>query len=259
MIQAKKKYGQNFLKNEEVLKNIASSISVLEDDLIIEIGPGTGALTKYLSLMNANLICYEIDLRMKDFLYKYENDKTKIIYGDFLKRDIISDINSVNPKNVYVVANIPYYITSPILTKLIESSFPINKIVLLVQKEFANRIVATCKSKDYNALTLYVDYNYSAKLLFNVSRNDFTPVPNVDSAVISLTRKNEEKDIDKEFYFKFIRDAFTNKRKTLKNNLKNYDWNKILELLNELGYKESVRAEEISPEDFKTIVNKYQK
>jgi 16S rRNA (adenine1518-N6/adenine1519-N6)-dimethyltransferase len=128
-----------------------------------------------------------------------------------------------------------------------------------VQKEFAERLTAKYNNKDYNALTLYVDYKYNANLLFNVSRNDFVPSPNVDSAVIKLTLKDNIDIKDKDFYFKFIKDAFTNKRKTLKNNLKNYDWNKISYLLNKLGLDENVRAEQISPENFSYIVNNYQK
>jgi 16S rRNA (adenine1518-N6/adenine1519-N6)-dimethyltransferase len=259
MIEAKKKYGQNFLKNKNVLENIADSVNVGTNDLIIEIGPGMGALTEYLALKGSYLICYEIDERMIPYLEKYNNSKTKIIYGDFLKRDIELDIKKYDFDTIYVIANIPYYITSPILTKLIESNINFKEIVLLVQKEFAERLTAKYNNKDYNALTLYVDYKYNANLLFNVSRKDFVPSPNVDSAVIKLTLKDNIDIADKDFYFKFIKDAFTNKRKTLKNNLKNYDWNKISYLLSKLGLDENVRAEQISPENFSYIVNNYQK
>jgi len=252
-VKALKKFGQNFLKNKTVLENISSLVNVEEDDLIIEIGPGMGALTEYLAKKNCYLLCYEIDERMKDHLIKYENKKTKIIYGDFLDRDIESDIKEIPYKNLYVVANIPYYITSPILSKLINSKIEFSKIVLLVQKEFAERITAEYGCKDYNALTLFIDYKYLANLEFIVSRIDFSPVPNVDSAVISLSLKDGQSIINEEGYFKFIKDAFTNKRKTLRNNLKNYDWNKIILILKYLGYEESVRAEEISKENFKLI------
>lgn len=256
-IKAKKKFGQNFLKNKDILQRIANSVEVNENDLIIEIGPGMGALTEYLSQKNSFLLCYEIDKRMKEYLEMYNTTKNKVIYGDFLKTDVLNDAKEISYKNIYVVANIPYYITSPILTKLIDLN--IKEIVLLVQKEFAERIVADSNHKEYNAFTLFVDAEYDEKLLFYVGRNNFVPAPKVDSAVIKLTKKETSGINNKELYLKFIRDAFQNKRKTLKNNLKEYDWNKVKTILNSLNYKENVRAEEISKEDFKTLVNNYEK
>lgn len=256
-IKAQKRYGQNFLKSKEILSKIASSVEVNNNDLIIEIGPGMGALTEYLSLKNSYLVCYEIDERMEEYLKKYQNEKCKVLYGDFLKQDILEDIKVLPYENLFVIANIPYYITSPIISKLIEMEVKPKEIVLLVQKEFAERITAESKHKEYNAFTLYVDLEYDASFLFQVGRENFIPSPKVDSAVIKLTRKKENGVQNKEFYLQFIRDAFGNKRKTLRNNLKNYDWEKVQKILSELGYKESVRAEEISKEDFKTLVNEY--
>lgn len=257
-IKAQKKFGQNFLKSKEILNQIASSVEVGENDLIIEIGPGMGALTEYLSLKNSYLVCYEIDKRMDVYLKKYEKEKCKIIYGDFLKQNILEDIKDIPYKNIYVVANIPYYITSPIISKLIEMEVKPKEIVLLVQKEFAERITAVSKHKEYNAFTLYVDLVYDASFLFKVGKEHFIPSPKVDSAVIKLTRKEKIGVHPKEFYLQFIRDAFENKRKTLKNNLKGYDWERINSILSKLGYKENVRAEEISKEDFKTLANEYE-
>ena len=256
-IKAQKKFGQNFLKNKDILQKIANSVEVNENDLIIEIGPGMGALTEYLFQKNSFLLCYEIDERMKKYLEKYNTEKSQVIYGDFLKRDILSDVKDFSYENLYVVANIPYYITSPIIAKLIDLN--IKEIVLLVQKEFAERIVADSNHKEYNAFTLFIDAEYDANLLFYVNRNNFVPAPKVDSAVIKLTKKETSGINNKEFYLKFIRDAFQNKRKTLKNNLKEYNWDKIKTILNEMNYKENVRAEEISKEDFKTLVNEYEK
>lgn len=256
-IKAIKKYGQNFLKSAEVLNKISNSVDVLENDLIIEIGPGMGALTNYLVKKNANLLCYEIDNRMSSYLDGFSGDKCQIIYADFLKRNVIEDIKKIKYNNLYVIANIPYYITSPIISKLIEMELKPKEIVLLVQKEFAERITANENHKEYNAFTLYVDFYYSSKLLFYVDKTKFIPVPKVDSAVIKLTRKEDNGVNNKDFYLNFIKDAFQNKRKTLKNNLKNYNWHKLSSILNEFGYKENVRAEEISKENFKNIVNKY--
>lgn len=256
-IKAQKKFGQNFLKNEKVLMDIASSIKIEEDDLVIEIGPGMGALTEHLRKQNSYLVCYEIDERMKPYLSKYENSKCRVIYDDFLKRDIVSDLKEFSYRNLYVVANIPYYITSPIIVKLLEMCVKPKEIVLMVQKEFGERITADCKHKEYNAFTLFVDAEYEASLLFFVPRNDFVPVPKVDSAVIKLVLKEQSGIENKEFYLQFIGDAFRNKRKTLKNNLSGYDWNKVKIILESLGYSENVRAEEISKEDFKLLVNQY--
>lgn len=257
-IEAKKRYGQNFLKNQDVLQKISNSIDIHEEDLVIEIGPGMGALTEYLSFKKSYLLCYEIDERMKEYLEKYQTEKSQVIFDDFLKRNVVEDIKKYSYQILYVVANIPYYITSPIISKLIELEEKPKEIVLLVQKEVAERIVADCKSKEYNAFTLYVDLEYDASLLFLVNRCDFVPAPKVDSAVIHLTRKKEIMVKDKEFYLQFIRDAFQNKRKTLKNNLKDYNWEKINKILVRLGYSENVRAEEIKKSDFYELVNQYQ-
>ena len=255
-LKAQKKYGQNFLKDEKILNKIANSIEVDENDLIIEIGPGMGALTKLLK-KHSYLLCYEIDERMRSYLDKFETDKSHTIYGDFLKQNLARDIEKISYKNLYVIANIPYYITSPILTKLIETDLPIKKIVLLVQKEFGRRICANENNKEYNAFTLYVNLKYDAKILFDVGKNAFFPIPKVDSVVIELSLKETSDIKNKEFYLQFVRDAFKNKRKTLKNNMKNYDFEKIKKILDELGYKENVRAEEISKLDFEKIVVAY--
>ena len=256
-IKAQKKYGQNFLKDTEILRRIADSVFVRPDDLILEIGPGMGALTSELIKKNSYLLCYEIDERMKPYLNRFENEKCHILYGDFLQQDIAMNIKDIPYKNLYVVANIPYYITSPILTKLMELEIPIQKIVLLVQKEFGMRLCAEENHKDYNAFTLYVNMKYDASILFEVGKKSFEPVPKVDSVVIELVRNEKKEILDKKFYLQFIKDAFQNKRKTLKNNMKHYDFNKIFSILNQFGYKENVRAEEIKKEDFIKLANLY--
>lgn len=251
-IKAKKSFGQNFLKNNNVLDKIASSIKTTEKDLIIEIGPGMGALTKKLKEKKSFLIGYEIDNRMEEYLKNFIDDKTKIIYDDFLKRNVESDLKKINYENVYVIANIPYYITSPIILNLINSSINYKEITLLVQKEVAERIV-----KDNNALSLGISYLYNSEILFLVNRNNFVPAPKVDSAVIKLVRKNNIDIKNKDLYFKFVRDAFSTRRKTLKNNLKNYDWNLLKNILFNLGYDENVRAEAINRNDFLILFKSY--
>lgn len=254
-IKAKKSLGQNFLQDENVLKKIANSIKTNEDDLIIEIGPGKGALTKYLQKKNSFLTCYEIDLRMKEILKKFENEKTQIIFQDFLKANIIEDHQKYNYKDIYVIANIPYYITTPIIKHILNQE-KIKSMTLLVQKEVAERFTAKPKSKAYGSLTVYLNYYFNVTYLFNVSRSAFYPVPNVESAVVKFERKNEKSNLkNEEVFFKLINDSFKMKRKTLKNNLKGYEWDKIKNVLEENNLNENVRAEELSLEIFEKIAN----
>ena len=233
-IKAKKSLGQNFLQDENVLKKIANSIKTNEDDLIIEIGPGKGALTKYLQKKNSFLTCYEIDLRMKEILKKFENEKTQIIFQDFLKANIIEDHQKYNYKDIYVIANIPYYITTPIIKHILNQE-KIKSMTLLVQKEVAERFTAKPKSKAYGSLTVYLNYYFNVTYLFDVSRTAFYPVPNVESAVVKFERKNEKSN--------------------LKNNLKGYEWDKIKNVLEENNLNENVRAEELSLKIFEQIAN----
>ncbi len=256
-MKAKKKFGQNFLSDDFILSNITNSINVNRDDLIIEIGPGKGSLTAKLFNLNCYLICYEIDEDMKSFISKFNSVRSEVIFGDFLKTNLEEDIKKYKYNNIHVVANIPYYITSPILFKLLDSEIDFQNIVLLVQKEFADRLCASYKTRDYNALTLYVDFKYNSKILFTVDQKYFNPMPNVDSAVVKLSKKNDIIDLDTEKYFNFIRACFKSKRKTLKNNLSGYNFDKIKNILESIGYKENVRAEEIKKCDFPVLYQKY--
>ena len=139
--------GQNFLKDKSVLTKIIDSVDVKEDDLIIEVGPGHGALTKYLKLFHANLRCYEVDERVKPYLEKFLDDKTKIVFNDFLKVNLEEDLKDINYNDLYVIANLPYYITTPIIEKMIESPLNVKAMVLMVQNEVADRLSAKCGSK----------------------------------------------------------------------------------------------------------------
>jgi 16S rRNA (adenine1518-N6/adenine1519-N6)-dimethyltransferase len=254
-LTAKKSLGQNFLKDENVLKNIANSIDTLEDDLIIEIGPGMGALTKKLKQKNSYLIAYEIDERTKDYLLPLEDSKTKIIYKDFLKTNIYDDIKDIKYNNIYVMANIPYYITTPIINHILDENINIKAMTLLVQKEVADRLSAKPKSKDYGAITVYLNNYFDINKLFNVKNTCFTPIPKVDSAVVKFTKKEKIFEDNKKFY-KFINECFSQKRKTLKNNLKKYDWNIIKEILIDNNINENCRAEELDLNTFIEIFNK---
>lgn len=254
-IKAKKSLGQNFLKDEQVLSKIASSINTNKDDLIIEIGPGKGALTKYLKKKNTYLLGYEIDTRMKEYLNKYEDEKTKIIYEDILKTNIEETIKNIPFKNLYVIANIPYYITTPIIKKVMNLE-KLESMSLLVQKEVAQRFSAKPGNKAYGSITVFLNYFFEVNHLFEVKNTCFEPIPKVDSAVILFKKRKEKRKVkQEEKLFKLIEDSFQMKRKTLKNNLKQYDWNKIKEILKNNNLEENIRAEEIPLEIFIKIAN----
>lgn len=248
--------GQNFLKDKGVLAKIIDSVDVKEDDLIIEVGPGQGALTRYLKLFHANLRCFEVDTRVQKYLKEYEDDKTKVIFNDFLKVNIEDEIKDINYKDLYVIANLPYYITTPIIEKMISSKLDVKAMVLMVQNEVADRLSAKVGNKDYGAITVILNYYYDVEKLFFVSRKAFDPVPNVDSAVIKLSRKNKQYVVkDEKFLFKLIKDSFVMKRKNIRNNLKNYDLDKIISVLLKYGLDLTVRAEAIPLECFIDIAN----
>lgn len=254
-IKAKKSLGQNFLKDENVLKKICESVTTNPNDLIIEIGPGTGALTKYLVNKNSKLICYEIDTRLQDILRKYENKNTKIIYKDILESKITEDIKNIDYERIFIIANIPYYITTPIIKKVMELP-KLESMTLLVQKEVAERLASKPGNKSYGSLTVYLSYYFEIEYLFTVKNTCFEPSPKVDSAVISFKKKpNKLKVKSEKILFKLIEDSFKQKRKTLKNNLKEYEWSKILKVLSNNNLPENIRAEELSLETFINISN----
>ncbi len=252
--------GQNFLKDKNVLAKIIDSVDVQSDDLIIEVGPGQGALTKFLKLFKANLRCFEVDERVKPYLTSFEDEKTKIIYNDFMKVDLEKEIKDIEYKDLYVIANLPYYITTPIIEKMISSPLNVKAMVLMVQNEVADRLSARPGSKDYGAITVYLNYYYNVNKLFFVHRSAFEPAPNVDSAVIKLSKKDKELElIDKDFFFKLVQDSFRMKRKNLRNNLRNYDLVKIEKVLNTYNLDLTTRAEYLSLQCFVDIANELSK
>lgn len=251
----KKKFGQNFLTDDNVLNNIISSSGVDKDTLVIEIGCGAGALTKKLVNASKKVLGYEIDETLKPILSTIEN--ANIIFCDFLKRDVKNDLSKYDYKKLYVIANLPYYITTPIITKIIEDKLGVDKIVVMVQKEVGDRLSAEPNSKEYNSLTLFIKYYFDVKKLFTVSKNVFIPKPNVDSIIVSLNKRKEKYNvIDEDIFFKLVRDSFTQKRKTLKNNLKGYDFSVIEKVLNEFGFSNDVRAEALPIEVYIEISNR---
>ncbi len=245
----KKKYGQNFLDSDEILKNIKEAIN-LNGEEVLEIGPGQGFLTKMLLENSKKLTCYEIDSDLIPYLEKkfskYEN--FELINQDFMEAKI-------SGKNLKVVANIPYYITSPIVEKLILNRDKIDEIYIMVQKEVANRLCSDYSSKDVSTLTHFVRFYTEPTYLFTVDKSYFDPIPKVDSAFISLKIRKDKKYenmIDEKVYFKFINQAFSSKRKMLSNNLKKLGITKE-DIEKSLG-SSTKRAEEISIEEFIKLI-----
>lgn len=254
----KKSFGQNFIVDKNIIDNIIKFSLVDKDTMVIEIGPGAGSLTTALAASSKSVLCYEIDDSLKDVLSdSLKNfDNVDIIYQDFLKANVSETLKKYNYDKLYVIANLPYYITTPIITKIIEDKLNVDKIVIMVQKEVGDRLKAQPGSKDYNSLSIYISYYFNVKKLMDVSRNVFLPKPNVDSIVIELSKKeNKYKLKNENVFFKLVRDSFVQKRKTLRNNLKSYDLNIIEKVLNKYGYDLSVRAENLSIDVFVDIAN----
>lgn len=254
----KKKYGQNFIVDKNIIDNIINKAQIDKETLVIEIGPGAGSLTSKLGEVSKNVIAYEIDETIKPVLEKNIHSNTKIIYDDFLKRNVKEDIANYEYKKIYVVANLPYYITTPIIIKLIEDKIDIDKIIVMVQKEVGDRFKAQPNTKEYNSLSVYLNYYYTVEKILDVSKNVFIPKPNVDSIVISMKKKKKLPLKNEELFFRLVRDSFKQKRKTLKNNLKTYDLENIEKTLKKYNKNLSVRAEALPLEVFVNIANNLQ-
>lgn len=258
-LNAKKGFGQNFLIDDNILKKIASSLDEKDYQAVIEVGPGLGSLTRYLVKSYPQVLCYEIDKDMIEVLNDtiLEHNLT-IKEGDFLKSNVEKDIETYFGKqNVCLIANLPYYITSPILLKLLEEVPSVKDIVIMIQKEVADRFVAKPNTKDYNALSVLIQYFTNAEKLFDVSPNAFIPAPKVSSSVIHLSYKDKVSlsGDDLAFFLKFNRNIFKQRRKTLVNNICssfNISKENTAKILIDNGFKDTIRSEALSVEE---IVN----
>lgn len=260
-----KKFGQNFLIDQHVLEKIIRSAEIGKEDFVIEIGPGIGTMTQYLAEAAREVAAIEIDQALipilEDTLSGYEN--VTVIHNDVLKVDLKKLAEEKNKgKPVKVVANLPYYITTPIIMGLFESRVPLQSITIMVQKEVADRIKAQPGSKDYGALSLAVQYYARPYLVANVPPNCFMPRPGVGSAVIRLDRYKDSPVPVKEeaFLFRMIRASFNQRRKTLVNGLLNAGDLKVskevlTEALDELGYSRTIRGEALTLEQFAQLSN----
>lgn len=249
----KKMFGQNFIIDENIIDSIIRKTEILPDTLVIEIGPGAGSLTNKLANSAKQVLCYEIDHTLDCVLDTVLSNisNVDIIYQDFLKSNVLADIQKYDYQHLYVVANLPYYITTPIIMKLIEDQIPVDKIVVMVQKEVGDRFKAKPGTKDYGSLSIFLQYYFEIEKLMDVSKHVFLPKPNVDSIVVSFEkRKNQIKVDNEEIFFQLVKDSFVQKRKTLRNNLKNYDLETIEMVLNKYGLDLSVRAEALSIDIF---------
>jgi len=242
-----KRFGQNYLQDQNIIKKILSEIDPKENELIIEIGPGQGAITQKLLESKAHLTAIEIDKRVIDDLQTRFTD-LKLFQYDFLKLDLNQFIDS-SDKKLRVVGNIPYNITSPILFKLFENNTIVNDAVFMVQYEVAKRMTAKMGSKDYGILSVLLEYFGNTKLAFKVSPNVFYPKPNVDSAVVHIYFNDMRDNPEFNLMFKsIVKSAFGNRRKTLKNSLSNGIFAEVN--FGNCGLDLTLRAEQLNVDDF---------
>ena len=260
-----KKFGQNFLIDNNVLDKIIATAEIGKDDVVLEIGPGMGALTQKLCQSAYKVLAVEIDKNLIPILDETLGgyDNVKVINQDILKVDLPKFLkDEAEGKRVKVVANLPYYITTQIVMTLLESDAPISGITIMVQKEVAERMQEGPGTKDYGALSVAVTYRCDANLAFTVSPNCFVPKPNVDSAVIHLKVYEESpvKVDDEAMMFKIVKATFMQRRKTMVNSLTNagflnFSKEQILETLEEMGRRADVRGESFTVEDFALFTN----
>ena len=263
----KKSFGQNFLTDTNILQKIVDTAEIDDQVNVIEIGPGIGALTEFLAERAAEVMAFEIDHRLvpilEDTLRDFDN--VTVVNEDILKVDLAQHIqNFKNPDlPIKVVANLPYYITTPILMHLIESGIPFSEFVVMMQKEVADRISAQPNTKAYGSLSIAVQYYMTAKVAFIVPRTVFVPAPNVDSAILKMVRRPEPAVAvkDEQLFFKVSKASFTHRRKTLWNNLTGYFGkteeikDKLTKALDQAGLSPSVRGEALSLAEFASLAD----
>ena len=260
-----KRFGQTFLIDTHVLERIISEAEITKDDVVLEIGPGIGTMTQYLCESASKVIAVEIDNTLipilADTLSEYDN--VTVINEDVLKLDINKIVEEeCGGRPIKVVANLPYYITTPIIMSLFEKDVKIDSITVMIQKEVAERIISKPGTKDYGALTLAVNYYSQPEIVANVPPNCFMPRPNVSSAVIRMRRyeKPVVETENKALMFKLIKGSFLQRRKTLVNGISNFSElnftkEEVAEALTQMGLSESIRGEKLTLADFATLSN----
>ena len=264
-LTAKKNFGQNFLVDNNIVRNIVTKAEIDENTNVIEIGPGIGSLSQLLARQCKKLLCVEIDTRLKEVLEDTLSDFNNIefIFADFLQLDLVKLINEQFESNekIVVVANLPYYITTAILLKIfdVQEKIKIDSICAMMQKEVGQRLSAQKDTKDYNSLTILTQYYCDTKIVMKVPKKVFIPEPRVDSVVVQFTFKQPDlKPINEQFFFKVLRTLFTQRRKTILNNLNIIVNNKeqCKKYLNDLNFDAKLRAENLSLNDI-IIISDY--
>ncbi|MGI6510415.1 MAG: 16S rRNA (adenine(1518)-N(6)/adenine(1519)-N(6))-dimethyltransferase RsmA [Erysipelotrichaceae bacterium] len=255
--RAKKKFGQNFLVEPNIIKKVVEQIN--EDSIIIEIGAGLGAITQAAAVKARQVIAYEIDSELVEILNEnlkeYEN--IKIVNEDFLKADLESLLNSYRQK-VTIVSNLPYYITTELLTKILLSSNKIDKVIVMMQKEVADRFTKNEKGKDYNVLQVMSEYYCDIKVLTKVSKNNFIPVPKVDSEILIFEIKENYKKVeDEKLLFDIVKACFSQRRKMILSNLNSNGFNIDKKQLLDIGVDPTSRVEQLKLEDYQKIYNMF--
>ena len=261
----KKFLGQNFLVDENIAKKIVSSLEINPGDIVIEIGPGQGVLTKYISALTENLIAVELDRSIHEKLSAEYSGKAKIIHKDFLKFDLQKDLTEILNINVSekmklkVIGNIPYNITTEILFRLFESAEIMESAVLMMQKEVAKRLTAQPNTKDYGILAVQTQFSSIPKILFGVPPTAFFPKPNVESSIVKFGfSENKYRVTDKQLFKSLVRSSFGQRRKTLKNSLRNFcEANNIS--LDDIEFDFSRRAESLSIQEFTELSDRITK
>lgn len=257
-IRLTKSLGQNFLTDFNIITKIVAAGEVSASDLVVEIGPGIGAMTVELAKSAGKVIAIEIDKYLIPALSEIVNDYSNvtIVNEDIMKADLNGLVKDW-PGPLKVISNLPYYITTPIIMMLLEGDITWDSLVFMVQKEVALRMAASPSTKSYSALTIGIRYHSDPKLMFTVSNNCFIPKPDVDSAVVRLKKRNLPymQNIDKEFFFKVVKASFSQRRKTLLNSLGSQPWlnggkARLRQVIIKLGKNENVRGEELTIEDF---------
>ena len=254
-----KQFGQNFIFDKNLLTAIVKDSNISKQDDVLEIGPGAGTLTKIIAEYSRKVVSYEIDKNLVPILEQNLQgvENSKIIFSDALKTDI-KDIESNFDGEYKIVANLPYYITTPLIFKFIEQTKKVQSITIMVQKEVADRLIAKKGSKDYGTISIILDFYGKVKVLRNVPRRMFIPPPNVDSAMVQIEIIKNKYDADEDLFKKIVHSAFAMRRKTLQNNLsQSFGISKaqVEEILTQAGFVATIRGEQLSTEDYVKLTN----
>lgn len=249
----KKKFGQNFITDKNLLSAIVDDAEIDKNDEVLEIGAGAGTLTKEISNRAKKVISYEIDKDLESYLLGLKLNNVNFIFKDIMKENLL-EIENYFEDGYKIIANLPYYITTPIIFKFLKNSKKLKSLTIMVQKEVAERIVATKGEKDYGILTIMINFYGNAKITRNVNRKMFYPEPNVDSAVVRIDIDREKyKNIDDDKFYSFVQSCFSMRRKTLKNNLEHSNLKLKMKIDNLPQSILSLRAENLSFDDFVNI------